>query len=199
MYACLYAFIRAAQGTCIAAYRHPRLYTKGAHWGVLVPLPSEFVAAIRIVGLDAILAGTELNGVHRSSLLKCGIGLATFDIDWDSPSSEVEYKHEAFCLYDYDMGRVYRYDEQVGYVSLCHLRTYRGYNVRLRASAMSLEQYHAHCSLYSERSPTYLKDSRMFCTSLLRASPQMADPGDDDGTMHMTHMRLVTTQHCPLV
>ena len=31
VYATLYAFIRVTQGTCIAAYRDPRLYTKEDH------------------------------------------------------------------------------------------------------------------------------------------------------------------------
>ena len=45
--ASLYTFIRAAQSTCIAQYRDPRLYTTEDHWGILVPLPREFVDDIQ--------------------------------------------------------------------------------------------------------------------------------------------------------
>ena len=58
-------------------------------------------------------------------------------------------------------------------------RAYRGYKVRLRASAMTLELYLAHCNLYSERSTMYVKDSWMFRALSPRASSQMAEPEDD--------------------
>ena len=57
------------------------------------------------------------------------------DMDWDAAAAEAEYGHEVFCLYDYDTGRVYGCDEQIGYVSVRDNRTYRGYEVCLRALA----------------------------------------------------------------
>ena len=104
----------------------PRLYTKEAHWGVLVPLPSEFAAVIRTLGLDTLLAGLEFDGVHRGSLVKCAIGRAALNIDWDNATAEAEHAHEVFFLYDYDTGRVYGCDEQIRYVSVRDHRTYRG-------------------------------------------------------------------------
>ena len=88
-------------------------------------LPRKFVAAIRTVGLDTLLAGSEIDGVNRVSLVKSAIDRAAFDIEWDAATADAEYRHKIFCLYDYDTGRVYGCDEQVGYVSVCDLRTYR--------------------------------------------------------------------------
>ena len=65
IYETLYAFIRAAQGMCKAAYCDPRLYTKEDHWGVLDPPPREFVDAIRTEGLDALLTRLEFGDVAR--------------------------------------------------------------------------------------------------------------------------------------
>ena len=93
------------------------------------------------------------------SLVKCAIRRAAFGIDGDTAIAEAEYKHEVFCLYDYDISRVYGYDEQIGYVSVHDRRTYRGYEECLRAFAMTLDQYRTHYALYSERSPIYVKDS----------------------------------------
>ena len=94
-----------------------------------MPLPSDLVEAIRAEGLDALLDESEFAGAHRGALVKCAIGRAAFDIDWDSVREEVEFGHEVFCLYDYATGRVYGCDEQVGYVS-GDRRTYRVYDVR---------------------------------------------------------------------
>ena len=65
VYAALYAFIRTAQGSYIPGYRDPRLYTKARDWGVLVPLPADFVDAIRTFCLDELLAGSEFDSVPR--------------------------------------------------------------------------------------------------------------------------------------
>ena len=70
----------------------------------LVTLPSEFVASIRTVGLDALGVGSEFGGVHRGSLVECGIGRAVFEIDSDAATAEAEYRHKVFCLYDNDTG-----------------------------------------------------------------------------------------------
>ena len=179
LYATLYAFLRAAQGLCISAYRDPRLYTKESGWGVLVPLPSDFVEAIRTAGLDALLDGSEFGGVRRSALVKCAVGRAAFDIDWEAVRDEAEYGHEIFCLYDYETGRVYGCDEQVGFVS-GDRRTYRAYDVRLRASAMSMEQYREHCEFYAANSPVYVKDAWMMRASSPRPSPPAQVEAPDD-------------------
>ena len=99
----------------------------------------EFVATICTLGLDTFLAGSEFGGVHRGSLVECAIGGAAFDIDWDIAAAEAEYGHKVFCLYNYDTGQVYGCDVQIGYTSVRDRRTYRKYEVRLRASATTLE------------------------------------------------------------
>ena len=88
----LKVFIRAVQGMRIAAYRDPRSYTKEDHWGVLVPLPREFVDAVRTLGLYDLLFCSEFESVHRSSLVKCAIGRAAFDVDMDAVANEVEHQ-----------------------------------------------------------------------------------------------------------
>ena len=91
LYMTLYAFIRATQGMCISAYRDPRLYNKEDHWGILVPLPREFIEAIRTEGLDDLMAGSEFDSVHRGSLVKCAFGRSAFDMYWDAIADEADY------------------------------------------------------------------------------------------------------------
>ena len=66
---------------------------------------------------------------------------------------------------------MYPCDEQIGYASLHDRCTYRGFDVRLRASAMSLEQYRAHYALYADKSSVYVKKSWMYRASSCRAAP----------------------------
>ena len=94
--------------------RDPRLYAKKDHLGVLVPLPREFVNTVRTFGLDDLLPGSEYESVYRSSLVKCDIGRAAFDVDWDAITDEAEHEQKLFYLYDYATGRLYDCDEQVG-------------------------------------------------------------------------------------
>ena len=77
-------------------------------------------------------------------------------------------------------GRVYGCDEQIGYVSVRDRRTYGGFNVRLRSSAMSLDQYRAQCALYADKSPVYVKDSSIFSASSPRPAPAQIVHVDDD-------------------
>ena len=81
LYKNLHAFILAVQGMCIAAYRDPRLYNKEDHWGVLVSLPRKLIEAAHTVGLDDLLAGSELDNAHIGSLVRYAVGLAAFDGD----------------------------------------------------------------------------------------------------------------------
>ena len=107
----LYAFIRVAQGMCIAAYLDSRLYTKEDHWGFLVPLQREVVDAVSMLGLVYFLSSSEFEDVHRSSLVRSAIGCAAFAVDWDAVADEAEHQQELFCLYDYGTGRVYACDK----------------------------------------------------------------------------------------
>ena len=77
--------------------------------------------------------------------------------------------HEVFCMYDYHTGRVYSCDEQVEFVS-CDRRTYRAYDIRLRASAMSMDQYLDCCELYVADSFVYVKKACMMRSSSTRPS-----------------------------
>ena len=67
---CLYSLIRAIHRSCFSVYRYLRFYTKEEHLAVLVPLPSELVAAIRTASLNIGLDGSELDVVHRGSVVK---------------------------------------------------------------------------------------------------------------------------------
>ena len=57
LYISLYFLSRAAQVTCIPAYWDLQLYTKEAHWSILVPLSRELVDAIHENDLAAHLDG----------------------------------------------------------------------------------------------------------------------------------------------
>ena len=105
--------------------------------GALVSFLSEIITAISTEGLDTLLAGSEFDVVHYGSLEKCAIGCATLEIDWDAAIAEAEYRHKVFCLYNYDAGRAYGCNEQVEYVSVRDSRSYRWYDMCLRASAMT--------------------------------------------------------------
>ena len=70
-----------------------------------------------------------------------------------------------FCMCDYDTGGVYGCDDKIEYVSKGDRRTYRGYDVRLRASAMTLDQYYANCTLYIYQSQMHVTDSRIYRAS----------------------------------
>ena len=83
----------------------------------------EFLDASRTIGLDALLTSLKFDGAHHGSLVKCAIGRAEFGIDWEAAAAEPEYTQEVFSLYDYDTGRVYESEEQVGYVSVHDSRT----------------------------------------------------------------------------
>ena len=56
--------------------------------------PEREVAAIRTVGLDALLAGSRFNGVYLGSVVRCAIRRSAFCIDWDAMTAKVEYCHE---------------------------------------------------------------------------------------------------------
>ena len=81
LYATLYAFVRITQGLCISAYRDPQLYIKEDTWGVLVPLPTDFVEEIRVEGLETLLSGSELTGPVHGALVKRAVGRAVLDVD----------------------------------------------------------------------------------------------------------------------
>ena len=94
---------------------------------------------------------------------------AALDIGWDLVRDEAEFSHEILCLYDYDKGRVYGCDEQIGYFS-GDLRMDRAYDVALRASAMCMSKYRDRCEPYAAESSEYVKDAGMMralssCTS----------------------------------
>ena len=93
--------------------------------------------------------------------MKCAIGRSAFEVDLDRVADEYEYGHELFCCYEYGTGLVYDVDEQVGYVSERHRRTYRAYEVHMRPSAMTMEQYPVHSALYAEKPAMYVKDTWM--------------------------------------
>ena len=99
---------RARSSVCTAgrAVRVPVcIHTRGArNMHFLVPLPNEFVAAIPTISLDVLLAGSKFDSIHRGSLVRCSIGRADFDIDYDAATAEAEYGHEVFCLCNYDTG-----------------------------------------------------------------------------------------------
>ena len=59
-------------------------------------------------------------------------------------------------------------------------RIYPKYDVRLRALAMSLEQYRTNCVLYADKSPVYVKDSGMYRASSPRAALAPIIHGNDD-------------------
>ena len=71
----------------------------------------EFVDAIRTLGLDALLVGSEFDGAHRSSLMKSVIVCAAFDIAWSVAVEEAECKRNTLCLYDCDKSQVFEFDE----------------------------------------------------------------------------------------
>ena len=96
----LYEFLRTAQGACIAAYRDLRFSTRETHWGILVTLPGSFDAAIRAASPYVLLDGSEYGGTRHSSLVKCAVGRAAFDVDWNAAYDEAEYRHEPFSLSD---------------------------------------------------------------------------------------------------
>ena len=147
----------------------------------MVLLPCDVVDPIREDDLDALLDGSEFSGTHHSSLVKCTVGLAVFDINWYGVRDEAECKHGLFCFYDYDIGPVYSCDDQIGYVLSGDRRTYRTFDIHLLPSAMSLEQYRANSALFAERSPLYVWDSWMHHAS----SPYPVPP----------HMHLWTRAH----
>ena len=127
--------------------------------------------AIREEGLDALLDGSKFSGIHRSSLVRGAASRAAFDIYWDGMRYEAEYEHELFFLYEYDSGRVYPCDAQVGYVSLEDRQTHSAFDVLLQLSAMSLEQYRAHSVLFAEHSPLYVREAWMHRASSPRPAP----------------------------
>ena len=75
---------------------------------------------------------------------------------------------------------MYDFEEQVGYVSMRDRHKYPAFDVRLRASAMSLEQYRAHCVLYADKSPVHVKDNWMYRVSLPRAALAPIEHVSDD-------------------
>ena len=58
------------------------------------------------MSLYDLLASSEFESFHRSSLVKCAIDSLAFDVDWDAVLDEAENQHELFFLYDYETGRV---------------------------------------------------------------------------------------------
>ena len=63
---------------------------KEASWGILVPMPEGFVGAIRTVGIDTLLQGSESGGACLCPLVKCAVGRAALNTDWDKVPEEVE-------------------------------------------------------------------------------------------------------------
>ena len=61
-------------------FRNPRLYTKEAHWDVLVPFLREFLDAIRTAALNILLADSKFDSFHCCSPDKCAVGRAALDI-----------------------------------------------------------------------------------------------------------------------
>ena len=92
---------------------------------------------------------------------------------------KAKYNNDIFCPYGSDTERVYECEEQVGSVSVDDCRTFRAFSMRLRASYMTLEPCCAYCALYFDRPLMYLKDSWMYCASLSRSSPHIADCGNE--------------------
>ena len=83
IYVTLDAFVCTAHGLCISTCRDYRIYTKEDTWDVIVPLPTDFVEEILTEGLDALPNGSELTGPVHDALVKCAVGQAAFDMDWD--------------------------------------------------------------------------------------------------------------------
>ena len=71
----------AAQGTCIAAYRDPCFYIQQESWSILVPLTADFVKAILVNGLDALLVGPDFDRIHGRAQAKCAVGHEAFSVD----------------------------------------------------------------------------------------------------------------------
>ena len=66
---------------------------------------------------------------------------------------------------------MYGCDEQIDYVPGLDRRTYPAYNLRLRASVMSQEQYRTYCALYVDRSQAYVRSSGMYRSISPRPTP----------------------------
>ena len=82
-------------------------------------------------------------------------------------------------MYDYKTDRVYGCDEQIGYVS-GDRRTNLAYDVRLRASTMSMSQTRDHSVLYGAGSSVYGKDAWMMPASSPHASLAASVNAEDD-------------------
>ena len=69
--------------------------------------------------------------------------------------------------------------EEIEYVS-SDRRTYRAYDVRFSASAMSMDQYRNHCDLYAYELPVYMKDEWIMHSSSSRPSSAAPVQEPDD-------------------
>ena len=54
---------------------------------------TDFVESIRTEGLEAILGGLEFADPARSSLVRCVVGSAAFDINSDGVRDEAQFGH----------------------------------------------------------------------------------------------------------